>query len=672
MGVSSRSSRLRSVSARALSLTRVFPLLFPARSVTPTTRRLWLYGLLLVLPALAVGGLALGLLMREQARLAEREQAARESRRAAVETRARLVAENIELLLGDVQLALMTTLFEAPTPEPRPFLTEWQATNPLVRGVFLATADGRPVWDTGGPTVQTWLAEGAPWAEGRGAAAPLDAMKPTAASSDPDAGEIPGVSRESNIRLEAQAVGAGNEARRDISDNVLQYTRARREIQEVAKVRTFGDIAAQSAPSSAPSPAAPNVLEATPTSASTAFWVASAPVFEDARDEAAEARSAPPRRGLSDASAADPLTRSGWTPWRDGGGLHLFGWRELPDRTVVGLELRLDAIKARLGEVFPAAPASGEAYVLRDTDGTTWFRAGAENVPTTIEVSLAAAALPGWIVAGEFASGPGSSGAGFGFLAAGAAMIGLLVLAILAAGALLVQQARASEGEATVKTSFVANVSHELKTPLTTIRLYAELLAQDRVRDEAKRADYLATIGREAERLTRLVGDVLDFSRLEEGKKRYEIAPLDLAAELRRLAATHGPRLAEAGLELRAALPATHMLTTDRDAVEQIVLNLLDNACKYAAQGGEVSLVLAPLVGGGVELRVADRGPGVPARQRERVFEKFHRVDERLSAEKSGAGLGLSIARQLARGLRGDLRYAARAGGGAEFVLTLP
>lgn len=138
-----------------------------------------------------------------------------------------------------------------------------------------------------------------------------------------------------------------------------------------------------------------------------------------------------------------------------------------------------------------------------------------------------------------------------------------------------------------------------------------------------------------------------------------------------RLAEVHAPRLTEAGLALEARLPESFPFNGDRDAVAQIVLNLLDNACKYAAEGGAVLLALASTAPG-ARVTVADRGPGVPDGQQERVFEKFHRVDDRLTAEKGGAGLGLSIARQLARGLGGDLVYHAREGGGAEFVLTLP
>src|SRR5690606_38288065 len=164
-------------------------------------------------------------------------------------------------------------------------------------------------------------------------------------------------------------------------------------------------------------------------------------------------------------------------------------------------------------------------------------------------------------------------------------------------------------------------------------RLYSELLAQGRVRDETKRDDYLRTIGSETQRLARLVNNVLDFSRLEQGLKKFDLHPLDVAAELRGLLDTHAPRLAESGLTLTADIPAeTCTLTCDRDAFQQIVLNLLDNACKYAASGCEahVSLTCDPV--SGATLRVADRGPGVPAGQRERIFEKFHRLDDRLTA----------------------------------------
>jgi two-component system phosphate regulon sensor histidine kinase PhoR len=244
--------------------------------------------------------------------------------------------------------------------------------------------------------------------------------------------------------------------------------------------------------------------------------------------------------------------------------------------------------------------------------------------------------------------------------------------AILAGGGLLLRQARESAAEAERKTSFVANVSHEFKTPLTTIRLYAELLSQKRVKNASQADDYLRVIGQETERLTRLVNNALDFSRLEQGRKHFNPVPVDLTAEINRILDVHTPRVSECQLQLIRQLPDQPLpAVVDRDALEQIVLNLIDNACKYAADGGElkVSLEVRPP---GSRLRVADRGPGIPPEHRERIFEKFHRVDDNLTADKSGAGLGLSIARQLARGLGGELRHEPRPDGGSVFVLDLP
>ncbi len=645
-------------------------------------RRLWLYGLLLLLPALAVGGLALGLLAREQSRLAEREQAAAESRRAAVETRARLIAENIELLVGDVQSALMTTLLEAPAAEPRAFMTEWQATNPLVSEVFRVTADGRPVWGATSEAIRAWLGQGPPWSP-----APIA----------PPALAVVGESRiqDSPAKEEAapQPTFKQADARRDVSSNVQQYQRARQEIQEVAKLKNYSDVALQSAssirgqnsglsgdfsnaPAAAAAPAPMAAAAVATTEAPASFSIEALDSKSQGIPMEGKSTALDDRLKLTNPTRifVSEITRSGWSPWHDGIGLHLFGWRELPDRTVVGLELRLDAIKARLGEVFPSAPGAGEGYALRDTAGRAWHSVGGLKLPVVSEVPLAETALPGWTVVGYSMDTGRDSASSGGFFVLGALLIALLILAILAAGALLLRQARLSEAEAALKTSFVANVSHELKTPLTTIRLYAELLEQGRVRDPAKQADYLATIGRETQRLGRLVGNVLDFSRLEEGKKKYALSRCDLGAALRRLAEVHAPRLAEAGLALDVSVDEVGVvwLHTDLEAVEQIVLNLFDNAAKYAAEGGEVTLVLAERREGGVAIMVMDRGPGVPGDQHQRIFEKFHRVDNRLTAEKSGAGLGLSIARQLARGLGGDLRCATRADGGAAFSLILP
>lgn len=686
-----------------------------------TTRRLWIYGLLLLLSALGVGALAVGLLIREQERLQAREQTAYGTRVAAVSDRARIIAENIELLVGDAQSALMTTLREAPADEPRPFLTEWQTYNPLVRDVFRATSAGRPVWGAGSDPLRDWL-QTTPWREPSPAAEPAAEAVASAPADEnapaPSAGlaQAEPVVSQTVIYSQFQADQAANRA--EVSQNVVQYQSARRSLEEVAKLK--------SAPAPSPTPAPAGTISsfiglsrtslsaesqpkaAKKSSAAKPSALASTEAQVDGQLAGIEAREhkatagdfadkvvelrqdvdqladafAPPAQPVASAEVSfAPSTapaapaapeRSGWAWATADDGWHRYGWRQLADGTVIGLELRLEAIKSRLRDVFPVTPDTGETYQLLDAAGHVWEgRELAAGTVPLLTIPLSADVLPGWTIVAHLDDLRYGSADDGGFLVAGTAVVALLVGAILLSGALLLLQARRSEIEAAQKTSFVANVSHEFKTPLTTIRLYAELLAEGRVRDEAKRADYLRTIGGETQRLARLVGNVLDFSRLEQGRKKFELQPLDAAAELRALLDTHAPRLAEAGLALATALPgAPCPLTTDRDALQQIVLNLLDNACKYAADGREVSVALH-CDAGGATIRVGDRGPGVPAAQRERIFEKFHRVDDRLTAAHAGTGLGLSIARQLARGLGGDLRCIARDGGGAEFVFTL-
>jgi signal transduction histidine kinase len=461
-----------------------------------------------------------------------------------------------------------------------------------------------------------------------------------------------------------------------VSENVIRYQSARQEILQVAQKSTPAPAAASEVAALAEAnrftseSAAPAVASLAPA----ANMEALASAFAAEPAAAAEASSGiaaggcvvtPPESVVDSLKHTNPVRlsepASGWSSWHYLGADHLFGWHRRVNGTLVGFEVNLAEIERRLGALLPAELDAGEAYALRDHRGAERHRVGGGDFPPVVEVPLATALLPGWSVAGYYAGLAQASSGETGFLLGGL-LVALLVATILAAGLVLVREARRSEAEAALKTSFVANVSHELKTPLTTIRLYSELLAQGRVKEEAKRADYLATIGRETERLGRLVGNVLDFSRLEQGKKKYARVDCDLAAMLR--------RLAEAGLHLGIETPERLGVATDPDAVEQIVLNLLDNVCKYASEGGEVWLTLESAASG-ARLTVADRGPGVPAEQRERIFEKFHRMDDRLTAEKPGAGLGLSIARQLARGLGGDLVCRAREGGGAEFVLTL-
>jgi len=618
--------------------------------VSPVARRLLLYWLLLLLPTLAVAVGALQLLRRERARLAQQEASAGEARRAAAVARAGLIVENVELLVGDVQAGLLETLAVLPAAGLDGELALWERGNPLVRSAFRCAADGRilyPPADATDGEARGFRRRFAPLLE---AAPPWRVTAPAAAGARVPAGtalaapaaEAEGFTASSDQAAESLARASEEErfARRQAQSNVAQVQSARRDARGGSKVKDeFASLAA-----------------------ARAAGAADLGVLAERKESTRE---------------ADAPDRTGWTPWPVDGRLHLLGWIERPAAGEVrGVELEVAALVARLGDALPAETGAGEGYALRDDRGRILHQAGmvpATGVEPAARVALFSGALPGWEVVAWIAAPAEADGAGSGFFLIGSLLTGILVVAILAGGGLLLLQARRSEAEAAQKTSFVANVSHEFKTPLTTIRLYAELLEQGRVGEAEKQRAYLQTIGRETQRLARLVGNALDFSRLEQGRKKYELAATDLAAELGRLLDTHAPRLAEAGLTLEWDKPAEPVrVVTDRDACGQIVLNLLDNAAKYAAAGGVVRVELVARPGGGAVVRVLDRGPGVPPEHRERVFEKFHRVDNTLTAEQGGTGLGLSIARQLARGLGGDLRLEPRPGGGAAFLLELP
>jgi signal transduction histidine kinase len=169
-----------------------------------------------------------------------------------------------------------------------------------------------------------------------------------------------------------------------------------------------------------------------------------------------------------------------------------------------------------------------------------------------------------------------------------------------------------------------------------------------------------------------LVNNVLDFSRLEQGKKKYYREPVELTDFLRQFLEAHRLRLQEAGLALRSSIPDGQLwIQCDRDALEQVLLNLIDNAAKYAAEGGELLFQLKQFQNY-CRLDIMDRGPGISSPHREKIFDKFYRVDDSLTTRQPGSGLGLSIARRLLRDLGGDLMFEPRAGGGSCFVVRLP
>jgi two-component system phosphate regulon sensor histidine kinase PhoR len=222
-----------------------------------------------------------------------------------------------------------------------------------------------------------------------------------------------------------------------------------------------------------------------------------------------------------------------------------------------------------------------------------------------------------------------------------------------------------------VRTEFVANVSHELRTPITAIRGYAETLREGALSDPVHAPGMVEVIHRQAERLSALVEDLLELSRLESGELALEREAVNLLAAVRRALEPVRQRASSKDIRFEVLIPPALVAQGDERAVEQVLLNLLDNAVKYTPAGGVVR------VEGGVEedrvaVSVKDTGAGIDEKHLPRLFERFYRVDKGRSREMGGTGLGLSIVKHLAVAMRGDVRVSSRPGEGSTFTVVLP
>lgn len=251
-----------------------------------------------------------------------------------------------------------------------------------------------------------------------------------------------------------------------------------------------------------------------------------------------------------------------------------------------------------------------------------------------------------------------------------AALIGLSFGIVLLGVAFLIYAATKESRLNALRSEFVANVSHELKTPLSVVRMFAEMLLTKRVRSEEKERQYLEIIFRESERLSSLIENVLDFSALERGKQTFQMREGDLADVVLRAIETFRFRLEREGLEVRlTTAPDVPPVRFDEQAILLAVMNLLDNAVKYGGSEGPVEVSIAR----GrrhVYVRVRDHGPGIPPGQHRRVFDRFYRV--RRDTETRGSGIGLSLVKQLIEGHGGRAWAEDADGGGAMLAFSLP
>jgi len=267
-------------------------------------------------------------------------------------------------------------------------------------------------------------------------------------------------------------------------------------------------------------------------------------------------------------------------------------------------------------------------------------------------------------------------------LSAMAALIGLIV-----AGRAFARQQHLNE----MKTNFVSSVSHELRAPIASIRLLAEGLEKGRVKGPEKQGEYFRFIGHECRRLSSLIENVLDFARIDQGRKEYEFEPADLKALVQQSVKLMEGSALDRGVAVKVELPQESVVAEcDAHALEQALINLIDNAIKHSPKGSSITVGLDWVDAGrdvgeadtsgdsgagaeeSVRVWVQDEGEGIPPEEHERIFERFYRIGSELRRETQGIGIGLTIVKHIVEAHGGAVRVESSPGTGSRFVIELP
>jgi signal transduction histidine kinase len=225
---------------------------------------------------------------------------------------------------------------------------------------------------------------------------------------------------------------------------------------------------------------------------------------------------------------------------------------------------------------------------------------------------------------------------------------------------------------AKLKSDFVSNVSHELRTPLALIRLYAETLELGRITTPAKKQEYYRIVRKESERLTALINNILDFSRIEAGHKEYEFRETDIADLVHNTLDSYRYQIEQQGFKFEEKIDqGVPKVYVDREAIARALVNLVNNALKYSDHEKFLGVRLYR-ANGAVKLEVADRGIGITRREQTKIFEKFYRTGDPLVHNTKGSGLGLSLVRHITEAHGGEIAVESAPGKGSKFTLSLP
>ncbi len=309
--------------------------------------------------------------------------------------------------------------------------------------------------------------------------------------------------------------------------------------------------------------------------------------------------------------------------------------------------------------------------VLDDQDRAVYARAPLDQATRIAAVSFGAA-LPTWRVALYQPHGLSPREAVRRQATVFMIAFGLLLVVIVAGLVVTYRLVQRETEMARLKADFVANVSHDLKTPLSLIRMFGETLEMGRVTDEASLREYYRVITRESERLSRLIDNVLDFSRIEGGARQYEIAPTAVEPLVRETLEAFGYVLAQEGFKVEVTVPPElPKVPMDAGAVGQALANLVDNAIKFSAERKWLG-IHADTQAGYLTLTVADKGIGIPLAELQKIFQKFYRVGRSETQGRRGSGVGLALVRHVALAHGGRVTVESRPGEGSRFTLWLP
>jgi len=394
----------------------------------------------------------------------------------------------------------------------------------------------------------------------------------------------------------------------------------------------------------------------------------------------AEALELPALFGAGGSESSATGLGEGWYVWFMGDGLNFIFRQGTPDGSIRGIELERVAFVSQVIAVLPESnPFETDRFpsriVLSDARGASIYQWGRFSPPADtqplVEISLSPP-LEAWHLAFYLSTESSeASSVAPEYLAVAAGILALIIVIAFLAAYFYREHTRVVR-EALEKVSFVNQVSHELKTPLTNIRLYAELLDArfEGVPDRESEREDARIIIAESSRLGRMINNVLSFAKSEKGTSTADAVEVRIDDIIGHIVEIFSPALSAQNIKLELDRAAPLVIVTDPDLVEQIVSNLVSNVEKYAAVGGHLRMETRQ-TGESTTIVVADHGPGIPVGERGRIFEAFYRVSNSLSDGVTGAGIGLTISRRLAILLGGTLTLV-ESECGAVFRLEIP